>query len=66
MIQNLKRKSDNTSNNKFKCFRETVLVIEEEWFDDRTLTDGANSLTPLIKRAKDIVNHNIKLPRDTK
>ena len=34
------KKSDHTSNDKFKLFCGIIVVIEEEWFDDMNLTDG--------------------------
>ena len=42
------------------------MVIEEEWFDDMNLTDGATFPTALIKRAKSRFNKKINLPYDTK
>ena len=36
-----------------------MLVIEEEWFDNMNLTDGATFQTALIKRAKTRVNKKI-------
>ena len=42
------------------------MVIEEEWFDDMILTDGATFPTPLIKRAETRVNQKIKFSHDTK
>ena len=41
------------------------MIIEEEWFDDMNLTDGATFPQALIKRAKNRFNKNIFL-RDTK
>ena len=32
------------------------MFIEEEWFDEMNLTDGATFPTPLIRRAKTRVN----------
>ena len=55
MIHNLK-KSDHTSNDKVKTFCKSIVVVEEEWFDDINLSDGATFLTDLIKDAKNIVN----------
>ena len=50
MIEILK-KSDQTSNNKVKnC--ENIVVVEEEWFDDMNLTNGATFTADLIKRKK--------------
>ena len=42
------------------------MVIEEEWFDDMSLTDDATFLTSLIKRAETRVNQKIIFLRDTK
>ena len=42
---------------KFKI-RESVVVIEEEWFDYTNLTDGETFPTPLTKCAKTIFNQN--------
>ena len=42
------------------------MVIEEEWFYDMILTDGATFPTALIKRAKYIFSQKIKFPRNTK
>ena len=60
------KKSDHTSNNKVKLFCESLVFIEEEWFDDTHLTNGATFLTALIKRAKYRFNHEITLPCETK
>ena len=46
------KQSDHTSNDKVQIFRESVVVIEEELFDDVNLTDGTTFLAALIKRAK--------------
>ena len=43
-----------------------MVAIEEEWFDDMNLTDGATFLTALIKHAKSRFNQKIKFPCDTK
>ena len=40
------------------------MVIEEEWFSDMNLTDGATFPTALIKREKSIFN--FENPCDTK
>ena len=42
------------------------MVIEEEWFDNNNLTDGATFPTTLIKCAKTISNHKINFQHDTK
>ena len=52
----LKSKSDHTSNYKIKLFCENIVVIGEEQFSDKNLTDGAKFLPALIKRAKSIIN----------
>ena len=62
----LKKQSENTSNDKVKYFCETVVVLEEEWFDDITLTESATFPVALIKREKTRVNQKIKFPRCTK
>ena len=54
-----------SSKNEVKLFRENIVVIEEEWFIDMKLTDGATFPTALIKRAKLIFNQKMKIPRDT-
>ena len=41
------------------------MVIEEEWFDDMNLTDGATFPMDLIKHTKTTVNQKIKNSRDT-
>ena len=43
---------DDTSNDKVKLFSENIVVIEEEWFDDMNLTDGATFPAALIKCAQ--------------
>ena len=40
------------TNDKGKLFGENIVVIEEEWFDDKNLTYDATFPTALIKRAK--------------
>ena len=55
----MKRKSDHSSDNKVKLFRENILVIEEEWFSDMNLTHGTNFPMALIKREKSIFNQKI-------
>ena len=60
------KKSDHISNDKVKTITEGVAVIEEDWFDDMNLTDGATFSMPLIKCAKTRVNQNRFPPRDTK
>ena len=62
----LKKQSDHRSNNKVKLFCEIIVVIEEEWFDDMNLTDGATYLKALIKHAKNRFNQKIKFPREKK
>ena len=42
------------------------MIIDEEWFDDIILTDGATFTMPLIKCAKTRVNQKIKFPCNTK
>ena len=65
MIQKLK--SNQTTHPTIKLFFcEPVVVIEGEYFDDMTLTDGANFPMLLIKRKKTRVNQRIKFPRDTR
>ena len=61
----LKKQSDNTSNDRVLKTRKTVVIIEEDWFGDMKLTDGATFPTALIKRAKLIFNQKMKIPRDT-
>ena len=41
------------------------MVIEEDYFDDMKLTDGAIFTTALIKRAKSRVNQKVNFPHDT-
>ena len=45
-------KSNHTSNDKAKLFRKSIVVIEEEWFDDTNLTNSATFPTDLIKCEK--------------
>ena len=45
-------KSDHTSENKVKLFRENIVVIEEELISEMNLTHGATFSTALIKREK--------------
>ena len=40
------------------------MFIEEEWFDNNNLTDGAYFLTYYIKRSKTRFNEE-NIPRDT-
>ena len=61
-----KKQSDHTSNGKVKTVHKIIVVIEEEWFDDMNLTDGATFTMDLIKRAKNMVNQKIFFMRDTK
>ena len=42
------------------------MVIEEEWFDDTELTDGATFPTDLIKCAKYRLNKKTYFPREKK
>ena len=49
-------KSDHRSNYKVKLFCKNIVVIEEEFFSDMNLTDGATFAKTLIKRAKSIIN----------
>ena len=46
------QKSDHTSNDKVKFILKSMAVLEEEWFDDMTLTDGSKFPTALVKREK--------------
>ena len=52
----MKSKSDHSSNNKVKLFRENIVVIEEEWFSGMNLTGGEMFPTALIKREKSRFN----------
>ena len=47
-----KQQPDHTSNDKVDFFRESFVIIEEYWYDENNLTDGATFLTALIKCAK--------------
>ena len=40
--------------------------IEEEWFYDMNLTDGATFSPVLMKFAKTRINHEMNFPCDTK
>ena len=51
---------------KLKYFEKEAVVTEEEWFDDKNLTDGETFLMALIKHAKSRLNQKIKLPHHTK
>ena len=62
----LKMKSDHTSNNKVKLFRENIVVIEDKWFDDMNLTYGASFPTALIKYKKYRIKQKNNVPRDRK
>ena len=62
----MKSKSDHQSNNKVRFFRENIVVIEEEWFADTNLTDGATSLKALIKCEKLRFNQKTNFPPDIK
>ena len=62
----MRGKSDHSSNNKVQLFRENILFIEEEWFSDMNLIDGATFLTYLVKLVKSRFNLKINYPRDTK
>ena len=48
----IKEQSNHTCNDKVKLFRRDIVIIEEEWFHDNNLSDGATFLIALIKRAK--------------
>ena len=52
----MKSKSDHTSDHKVQLFSKNIVVIEEEWFADTNLTDGAIFPMSLIKRAKSRFN----------
>ena len=65
MIQNLK-KTDDTSNYKVKLLRESIVVIEEDWFSNNDITDSATFPTDLIKSAKYRFNKKINVPYETK
>ena len=62
----MKSKSDHSSDNKVKSFRENILVIKEEWFSDMYLINGATFTMALIKRAKSRINQNYIFSCDTK
>ena len=55
----IEKQSDHTSNDKVRLFRENIVVIEEEWFVDMNLTDGATFLAALIKSSKSRINQKI-------
>ena len=61
-----KKQPDHTSNNKVKLFCENIVLSEEEYFDDTSLTDGATYLTALIKISKYKFIQMMKFPRETK
>ena len=42
------------------------MVVEEEWFDDMNVNDGATFPTDLIKREKSRIDQNNNFPCDTK
>ena len=48
----MKSKSDHSSNNKVELSWKNIVVVEEEWFSDMDLTDGATFPMSLIKRTK--------------
>ena len=55
----MKSKSDHTSDHNVQLFSKNIVVIEEEWFADTNLTDGAIFPTALIKRAKSRINQKL-------
>ena len=61
----LNKYSEHTFNDKDKLFRENIVVIEEEWFDDRNLTYGVTFSPVLIKHAKSRIKQNNKFPCGT-
>ena len=55
----MKSESDHSTNNKVKSLCDNIVVIEEEWFADINLTDGANFSTDMIKCEKSRFNQKI-------
>ena len=55
----MKSKSYHSSKNKVKYFRDNITFIEEDWFADMDLTDGATFPTALIKFSKSRFNQKI-------
>ena len=62
----MKSESDHSTNNKVKSLCDNIVVIEEEWFADINLTDGAIFTPALIKREKSRLNPKIYFPFNTK
>ena len=62
----MKSKSDHSSNNKVELSWKNIVVVEEEWFADMDLTDGATFPMALTKQSKSRSNQKIKFPCDTK
>ena len=70
MKQNWK-KSEFSTKDKVKLFRKNIVVIQEEWFADMNLTDGATFPMALIKHenqesTKKIIFHLTQSNTDVK